>query len=217
MTTGIFKLTDTQSWTEAFSDAALAVSCYTGPLPANGAALADAYVFGQLRSGTLSIAGSDRVVQTGDIFALEPGQANGWSPSADAAGYVMVRRDDAAAMGAPVVASRSDLVAIPPSNPTPAHLLISGDPKQGDLVFCAGADGQWNVGAWETSPYHRVPTTFPKHELMYLQDGWLELTIEGGGAHRFVAGDSFVVTKGTVCDWKTGGLRKFYATFTPKA
>lgn len=217
MTTGIFKLSDTQVWTEMFSDAELGVSCHTGPLPANGAELADAYVFGQLRSGTLTIAGSERKVMEGEIFALEPGQASGWSPSADATGYVLARRDDAVAKGAPVVASHRDLGAIPPSTPTPAHLLISGDPKQGDLTFCIGSEGQWNVGAWETSPYHRIATTFPKHELMYLLDGWLELSIEGGATHRFVAGDSFLVTKGTVCDWKTGGLRKFYATFTPRA
>ena len=212
----IIKLTDTARWTEVFSDPDLQVACFSGPLPASGEDFADALVFGQMRSGTLTLAGTERVVEPGEIFALEPGQSHGWTPSADASAYLMIHRGADAAGEPLVVASRDDLTSIPSSTPTPAHLLISGDPKQGDLVYKAGARGQWNVGAWETSPYHRIATTFPKHELMYLLDGWLELTIEGGERHRFTAGDSFLVTKGTVCDWNTGGLRKFYATFTPK-
>lgn len=217
MTTTIFKLTDTPRWTEVFADAGLGVSCHTGPLPADGAAFADAYVFGQLRTGTITLAGSDRIVKPGDIFALEPGQAAGWMPSADTSAYLMVHRDDSAAQGLPVIVSSAELTEIPACKATPAHLLVSGDPKQADLIYRAGAGGQWNVGAWQTTPYRRITTTFPKHELMYLLDGWLELTVEGGATHRFVAGDSFLVTKGTVCDWNTGGMRKFYATFTPKA
>src|SRR6218665_509103 len=109
MTKTIFKLTDTPRWTEVFSDTALGVACHTGPLPVDAGDFAAGYVFGQLRTGTLVLPGCDRVVQPGEIFGLEPGQATGWQPSLDASAYLMVRRDDSTAQGEPVVVSRADL------------------------------------------------------------------------------------------------------------
>lgn len=218
MTDQIIRLTDTTDWQTAFHDPTLGVTAMSGPLPAQPAALEGAYALGQLRRGTLALDGTDRVVQPGEVFLLAPGQVNGWQPSADAAGFVMMRQDAQAApvAGAPFVLSAADLGEIPPCTPTPAEILVSGDPKQGDVMYVVDARGEWNAGAWETTAYRRITTTFPKHELMYLLDGWLELGEPDGTIHRFEAGDSFLVTKGTVCDWNTGGLRKFYATFTPK-
>lgn len=217
MTQQFFKFAPTPEWRVVFTDETLGVTCYSGPLPASAGSLDDAYVFGQVIDGTVKLPGGEQA-KPGEIFGLAPGQADGWEPSPGASVYVMAYTPPSppASSEAILRAGRSDIGIIPASTPTPTHLLISGDPRQGDFTMRMDPSTQWNVGAWETTAYHRIATTFPKHEVMYLLEGWIELTDAASTTHRFEAGDTFLVTKGTVCDWNTGGLRKFYATFTPK-
>src|SRR5690606_23854411 len=103
----------------------------------------------------------------------------------------------------PVVIAPGAVPQTSPSTPTPAHLLISGDPKQSDVTIASDPTGRMNVGVWDTTAYHRRAIAFPKHEVMYLLDGNLALTDAEGTRHSFAKGDVFLVTLGTLCDWQT--------------
>ncbi len=110
---------------------------------------------------------------------------------------------------------RADLA--PSAGPAP-ELLLSGAPQQRDKRYYADLTGQWTVGVWSSTPYHRKTIPFPRHELMHILEGEVTITEDGQPPRTFKAGDTFVVPLGTLCDWKsTVDIRKFYCIFQPKA
>jgi uncharacterized cupin superfamily protein len=110
---------------------------------------------------------------------------------------------------------RADLS--PSAGPAP-ELLLSGAPQQRDKRYYADLTGQWTVGVWSSTPYHRKTIPFPRHELMHILEGEVTITEDGHPPQTFKAGDTFVVPMGTPCDWKTTGyIRKIYCIFQPKA
>jgi hypothetical protein len=110
---------------------------------------------------------------------------------------------------------RADLA--PSAGPAP-ELLLSGAPQQRDKRYYADLTGQWTVGVWSSTPYHRKTIPFPRHELMHILEGEVTITEDGQPPRTFKAGDTFVVPMGTLCDWKsTVDVRKFYCIFQPKA
>jgi uncharacterized cupin superfamily protein len=103
------------------------------------------------------------------------------------------------------------------AGPAP-ELLLSGAPQQHDKQYFADLTGQWTVGVWDSTPYHRKTIPFPRHELMHILEGEVTITEDGQPPQTFKAGDTFVVPMGTPCDWKTTGyIRKIYCIFQPKA
>ena len=110
---------------------------------------------------------------------------------------------------------RADLAAS--AGPAP-ELLLSGAPQQRDKRYYADLTGQWTVGVWSSTPYHRKTIPFPRHELMHILEGEVTITEDGQPPRTFKAGDTFVVPMGTPCDWKsTVDIRKFYCIMQPKA
>jgi len=168
---------------------------------------------------SVSLDGYEETVEPGSAFAVADAGAWSWDCSADARYLVMSTPNAASDSDTPrfVTLVPGALPCLEPSTPTPQHLLISGSPEQADITVLSGSEGQCNVGAWRTTAYHRKAIAFPKHEVMYLLDGNLILSEPEGTEHRFEAGDVFLMTKDTVCDWKTDGLEKIYCTFTPRA
>jgi uncharacterized cupin superfamily protein len=105
----------------------------------------------------------------------------------------------------------------PSGGPAP-ELLLSGAPQQHDKQYFADMTGQWTVGVWDSTPYHRKTIPFPRHELMHILEGEVTITEDGQPPRTFKAGDTFVVPMGTPCDWKTTEyIRKIYCIFQPKA
>jgi len=103
------------------------------------------------------------------------------------------------------------------STPPAPELIQSGSPVQHAHEWFSDLTGQWTVGVWDTTGYHRKPIPFPRHELMHILEGKVTLTDAGGKAQTFTAGDTFFVPLGTVCDWKSEGyLRKIYCIFQPR-
>jgi len=108
--------------------------------------------------------------------------------------------------------------ALAPSDGPAPELLASPAPAQRDKQYFADLTGQWTVGVWDSTAYHRKTIAFPRHELMHILEGEITLTEDGGPAHTFRAGDTLFVPKGTRCDWKSEGyVRKIYCIMRPKA
>jgi uncharacterized cupin superfamily protein len=137
----------------------------------------------------------------------QSGRDSGLSP-ADPAALKVMQPDPKAALGAS-------------EGPAP-ELLLSPPPVQRDKQYFADLTGQWTVGVWDSTAYHRKTITFPRHELMHILEGEVTLTEEGAGgagtAQHFKAGDTFFVPMGTRCDWQSKGrVRKLYCIMQPKA
>ncbi|MCC7275713.1 MAG: DUF861 domain-containing protein, partial [Alphaproteobacteria bacterium] len=77
--------------------------------------------------------------------------------------------------------------------------------------------GQWTVGVWETSPYHRRPVPFPRYELMHVLEGGVTVRGAAGDAQVYGPGDTFFIAKGMVGDFDVADrLRKIYCIMTEK-
>ncbi len=96
-------------------------------------------------------------------------------------------------------------------------MLHSPVPIQHAHEFFEDATGQFTVGIWQTTGYHRKLINFPRHELMHLLEGEVTMLDGEGGEQTFKAGDTFFVPMGTPNAWKSEGtLKKIYCIFQPK-
>ena len=107
-------------------------------------------------------------------------------------------------------------VALASSPPPPAGMLHSPVPRQWAHEFYQGETGEFTVGVWQTTGYHRKLIDFPRHELMHLLEGSVTFEDDKGGRRTFSAGDTFFVPLGAPNSWKSEGtLRKIYCIFQP--
>jgi uncharacterized cupin superfamily protein len=161
-------------------------------------------------------------VKAGESFLIPKGMPCVWRQD----GYirkVFVIFDDSSGKAPPdpavleVLRPDPQAALAPCAGPAP-DLLASAPPAQHDKQYFADLTGQWTVGVWDSTAYHRKTIAFPRHELMHILEGEVTLTEEGGPAQTFKAGDTFFVPMGTRCDWKsTGYVRKIYCIMQPKA
>lgn len=104
-----------------------------------------------------------------------------------------------------------------PSTPPSADILHSPVPVQHAHEYFENATGEFTVGVWDTTGYHRKLIDSPRHELMHLLEGSVTFTDDKGGTQTFRAGDTFFVPLGTPNSWKSEGyLRKIYCIFQPR-
>jgi len=174
--------------------------------------------------GTVTIVdakGGETTVKAGESFIIPKGLPCVWKQT----GYMrkfFVIFDDASGLAAKDPAALKVLrpdpeAALSPSAGPAAEVLLSAAPEQNDRQYFADLTGQWTVGVWDSTPYHRKTIDFPRHELMHILEGEVTLTEEGQPPQTFKAGDTFFVPLGTRCDWKTTGyLRKIYCILQPK-
>lgn len=166
-------------------------------------------------------------IKAGESFLIPKGLPCVWRQD----GYIrkfFVIFDDASGKAPPDPAVLEVLrpdpqAALAPSDGPAPDVLASPPPTQRDKQYFADLTGQWTVGVWDSTAYHRKTIGFPRHELMYILEGQVTLTEEGGPGEKglpqtFKAGDTFFVPMGTRCDWKsTGYVRKIYCIMQPKA
>ena len=109
-------------------------------------------------------------------------------------------------------------VKLDPSTPPSADIPHSPVPTQRSHEYFKDATGQFTVGVWDTTAYHRKLIDFPRHELMHLLNGSVTFTDDKGETQTFRAGDTFIVPLGTPNSWKSeGNLRKIYCIFQPSS
>ncbi len=109
-------------------------------------------------------------------------------------------------------------VPLLPSPPPSPEMLHSPVPLQHAHEFFKDETGQFTVGVWQTTGYHRKLIDFPRHELMHLLEGSVTFTDDKGATQTFRAGDTFFVPLGTPNSWKSeGNVRKIYCIFQPRS
>ncbi|MBE3637636.1 cupin domain-containing protein [Mangrovicoccus algicola] len=184
-------------------DEATGLRLATGPAAGSGAAV------------TIVLSGTLRHPHLGSFGPGEALVGDGTAALQGDAVCLGISCAPAAAPPAPLALRRRAHPVLPPCDPTPADLLISGRPEQTDLTLFRDATGRFGAGFWTSTAYHRRSIAFPKFEVMHLTGGWIELAEETGATHRFDAGDTFLIAKGTRCDWKTGGMEKLFCSYVP--
>jgi uncharacterized cupin superfamily protein len=165
--------------------------------------------------------GAETTIKAGESFIIPKGLNCQWHQS----GYIrkfFVIFDDAASLQPANPGALSVLRPDPRADLSPCagpaqEALLSGTPAQQEKRYFADLTGQWTVGVWDSTPYHRKTIPFPRHELMHILEGEVLITEDGQPPRTFKAGETFFVPLGTPCDWKTTEyVRKIYCIMLPK-
>ena len=103
-------------------------------------------------------------------------------------------------------------------NSPAADSLLGPVPDWSAHTWFTDATGQWTVGAWRSTAFHRKPETIARHELMHIIEGAVTLPDGKGGTQRFAAGDTLMAPLGASYEWDSAEpVRKLYCSFTPDA
>ena len=158
----------------------------------------------------------ETVVSAGESFFIPKGRRCIWNQ----AGYfkkIMMLFDDPAGDSAKPIMKIDPKVNLQPSTPPSSEILHSPVPAQHAHEYFENKTGEFTVGVWDTTGYHRKLIDFPRYELMHLLEGSVTLANDVGGSKTFNAGDTFFVPFGAPNSWKSEGyLRKIYCIFQPK-
>lgn len=165
--------------------------------------------------------GRETTVKAGESFLLPKGLPCAWKQTGYVRKYYVIF-DDASGL-APQSPSalrvlQPDPAAALEQTDGPAPKLLNGPvPMQHGKEYFEDLSGQWTVGVWSSSPYHRKTIDFPRHELMHILEGEVIITEEGFEPQTFKAGETFFLPMGTRSDWHTTAyIRKIYCIMQPK-
>jgi uncharacterized cupin superfamily protein len=92
--------------------------------------------------------------------------------------------------------------------------LESGMPVQRGLMACDDKARGLSAGIWDCTAFTGKIGPYSVSEFMILLEGAVTIVDAKGGETVIRAGESFIIPKGLVCQWKqTGTVRKFFVIF----
>jgi uncharacterized cupin superfamily protein len=159
-------------------------------------------------------------IGSGESFIIPKGLRCRWTQTGKVKKFFVILDDSSGTIntGPLRVIKLNPKVKLQPSAPPPADILHSPVPTQNSHEYFEDATGQFTVGLWDTTGYHRKLIDFPRHELMHLLEGSVTFTDGKGGSQTFKADNTFFVPLGTPNSWKSEGyLRKIYCILQPKS
>lgn len=167
-------------------------------------------------SGAVRIEQGDKtiVLAEGDSLLLRDGAACTWTADAETRLLFMRRTGGPAGDGAIIPV---DIDApLEPSGAPLAELLVGPTPQCRNHGDYKSEDGEFMVGTWDSTPYHRRAMFYPHYELMYLLDGSVTFVDEDGAEGTFDKGDIFLVEQGASCSWNSQvHVKKVYCIYRP--
>jgi uncharacterized cupin superfamily protein len=105
-----------------------------------------------------------------------------------------------------------------PSGAPLAELLIGPTPQCHNHTQFVSEDGEFMVGVWDSSPYHRNAMPYRHFELMYLLAGSVTFIDEQGREGMFREGDLFLIEQNAQCSWESReDVTKIFGIYRPKA
>jgi uncharacterized cupin superfamily protein len=158
-------------------------------------------------------------IGSGESFIIPKGLRCRWTQTGKVKKFFVIFDDGSGAINPESlhVMKIDPKMKLEPSTPPSADILKSSEPTQNSHEYFEDATGQFTIGVWDTTGYHRKLINFPRHELMHLLEGSVTFTDDGGTTQTFRKGDTFFVPLGTPNSWKSEGyLRKIYCIFQPK-
>jgi len=166
-------------------------------------------------------AGGETTIRAGESFLLPKGLPCIWKQTGYVRKYYVIF-DDASGLKpsdpSALKVLRPDPKAKLEQTESPSPKVLNGPmPMQHGKDYFEDVSGQWTVGVWDSSAYHRKTIDFPRHELMHILEGEVTITEEGFPPQTFKAGDTFFVGMGARSDFNTPGyIRKIYCIMQPK-
>ncbi|WP_374649890.1 cupin domain-containing protein [Dongia sp.] len=96
----------------------------------------------------------------------------------------------------------------------PADEIDSGSPVQRGLEYFNDPRIGLSTGVWDCTAFTGKMGPYPVNEFMIVLEGGVTMMGQDGGVTHVAAGESFIIPKGTVCQWRQDGyLKKYYVIF----
>ncbi len=96
----------------------------------------------------------------------------------------------------------------------PEKSLVSGTPRQRGHFALDDKEHGVSAGVWDCTAFTGTLGPYSCNEFMLLLEGSVTIIDAKGGETVIKAGESFILPKGLVCQWKqTGYVRKFFVIF----
>ena len=87
-----------------------------------------------------------------------------------------------------------------PIYPIPGEWIIEGEPDSRGRILLESADGQLSCGQWRCTP-SKFRWEYRFDEFIWLKEGEVTISIEGGTTMSLRAGDTAHFSSGTVAVW----------------
>jgi uncharacterized cupin superfamily protein len=163
----------------------------------------------------LTVGGADYRLAKGESIVLSGPHQVAWA--AQGTRVITMRYTGGPAQAGPVVAIDPSSERQPSGAPL-AELLIGPTPQCRNATQFTSDDGEFMVGHWDSTPYHRRAMAYRHYELMYLLDGSVSFIDEEGREGHFAKGDLFLVEQQAQCSWESRvDVAKVYAIYRPAA
>lgn len=174
----------------------------------------DEYVI-VLEGGLTLTAGSTVTLAPSKAATIPAGLSFDWT--AEPGTVAIVMRCNGGAPGASTIVPVDFDATRVPSNPPADDVLLTPVPACRNHTDYASETGEFKVGTWDSTAYHRSAIDYVHYELMLLIEGEVEFVDDISGAvGNFSAGDVFVMIQGARCSWKHEGFcAKQYAIYRP--
>jgi uncharacterized cupin superfamily protein len=96
--------------------------------------------------------------------------------------------------------------------------LESGTPVQRGHMYFDDKKTGLCAGVWDCTPMVTKMEPYSVNEFMYVLEGSVTIVHENGTEETIRAGESFIIPKGTPCQWKQNEyIRKFFVIFDDKS
>ena len=96
----------------------------------------------------------------------------------------------------------------------PPDVLVTGSPVQRGHTYFDDKKTGLSAGVWDCTAMTTKMEPYSVNEFMFVLEGAVTIVHHNGSEETIRAGESFVIPKGTPCQWKqTGYMRKFFVIF----
>src|SRR5688572_23513991 len=96
----------------------------------------------------------------------------------------------------------------------PAAELVSGTPVQRGIEYFHDPKIGLTAGVWDCTAFTAKMGPYPVNEFMIVLEGAVTMVEANGRETTVSAGESFVIPKGLVCQWRQSGyIKKYYVIF----
>jgi uncharacterized cupin superfamily protein len=166
--------------------------------------------------------GRETLVRAGESFIIPKGLPCRWKQDVYVKKFFVIFDDKSGMIHTDIdkvgVIKPDPLGRLAPAAPPPADTLLGSVPDWSDHTWFTDATGQWTVGTWRSTAFHRKPGPIARHELMHILEGAVTLPDGKGGTQRFAAGDTFMAPLDAMYEWDSAEtVRKLYCSFVPDA
>lgn len=175
---------------------------------------ADEFIIVNQGSVTLSQCGVSLTLEANESAVIQQGASFSWSAKGPVS-LIFTRYNRSQPGDRAIVPVKANPQLAPTGTP-PAELLLTPAPICRNYTDYRSADGEFVVGTWDSTPYHRRAMYYRHYELMYLLEGSVTFVDEAGRSGTFTKDDIFLVEQTAQCSWESPvDVAKVYVIYRP--